>query len=85
MVIRVGTDPADVALRRRQGESIRKIRTLRGMAIVELAEQVGVSPSAVSHWENARWTPRQNQQLRIAKALDVPWSTIFGLDGEVAQ
>lgn len=61
---------------------MRKIRLLREKSIHDLAEAVGVTDGAVSQWETGRFTPRQEIQVRIAKALDVPWSTIFGLDAE---
>lgn len=85
MVIKVGTE-SDTAkrIRGKQGALIRKVRQLRGLSIEELAASVNKSPGAVSQWENGRFTPRQDVQVAIAKALDVPWSTLFGLDGEAA-
>jgi transcriptional regulator with XRE-family HTH domain len=74
-------DPA-IRRRRRQGETIRKVRTLRSMSMVELADACGVTQGAVSQWETGRFTPRADMQVRIARALDVPWSTIFALDAE---
>jgi transcriptional regulator with XRE-family HTH domain len=81
MVIKVGVEP-DVAkrIRGKQGALIRKVRELRGLTIEEFATQVNVSPGAVSQWETGRFTPRQHLQVEIAKALDVPWVMIFGLD-----
>lgn len=76
-------DPA-VRRRKRQGDLIRKVRKMREMSIDDLAAACGVTPGAVSQWETGRFTPRQEMQVRIARALDVPWSTIFALDAEVA-
>lgn len=85
-VITVGHEPDPRSRRRhRQGALIRKLRHMRDMTIEEFAEVVGVTPGAVSQWETGRFTPRDEMQLRIARALDVPWSTIFGLDAEVAS
>lgn len=83
MVLTVGqeSDPLK-RIRKRQGETIRKLRVMRGMEIHELASAVGVSPGSVSHWENGRVAPRQDKQVAIARSLNVPWSTIFGLDAE---
>jgi transcriptional regulator with XRE-family HTH domain len=83
MVIRVGHE-SDAAkrIRLRQGETMRKVRTMRGMSIHELAEAVGVTDGAVSQWETGRFSPRSAMQVRIAKALDVPWSMLFALDAE---
>lgn len=85
MVIKVGVEP-DVAkrIRGKQGSTIRKVRELRGLTIEELAVKVAVSPGAVSQWECGRFTPRQHLQIKLASVLDVPWSTLFGLDGEAA-
>jgi transcriptional regulator with XRE-family HTH domain len=83
MVIKVGVEPdAAKRIRARQGAVIRKVRELRGLTIEELAEKVSVTPGAVSQWECGRFTPRQHLQVKLASVLDVPWSTLFGLDGE---
>jgi transcriptional regulator with XRE-family HTH domain len=71
-------------IRQERGDRIRKARELRGMSVVELAEKCQVTVGAVSHWETGRFTPRPEMQVRIAKAVDVPWSFLFGLDGEAA-
>lgn len=76
-------DPAK-RIRQRQGRAIRQVREMRGISITELADSVGVTPGAISQWETGRFSPRQHHQAAVASALDVPWSTIFGLDGEVA-
>lgn len=68
-------------LRKQQGNLIRKAREARGMTVPELAQAVGVSPGAISHWETGRYTPRQQHQVEIARAVNMPWSFLFGLDG----
>lgn len=75
--------PAE-AIRRRQGAEIRKFRKFRSLSQAALAGQVGVTKAAVSDWERGASTPRQHLQVEIAKALEVPWSSLFGLDREVA-
>lgn len=84
-VRKIGTekDPAK-RIRQRQGRALRQIREMRGLSMEELAQVVGVTDGAISQWETGRFTPRQHHQVAVARALDVPWSTIFGLDGEVA-
>lgn len=85
-MMQIGHDPDPAKRRRvRQGQTIRKIRTLRQMSVAELAERCDVTVGAVSQWETGRFTPRQEMQVRIARALDVPWSTIFALDAEVVS
>lgn len=83
MVVQVGKeqDPAK-RIRLRQGAKIREVRTMRGLSIREFAASVGVTDGAVSQWETGRFTPRREVQVRIAIALDVPWSLLFGLDAE---
>ena len=76
-------DPAK-RINLRQGREIRKIRSMRGMSASALAEAVGVSAGAISQWETGRVSAKNVHQLAVAAALDVPWSSIFGLDGEVA-
>ncbi|MFO0448601.1 MAG: helix-turn-helix transcriptional regulator [Pseudomonadota bacterium] len=85
-MIQIGHEPDPSKRRRvRQGQTIRNIRTLRRMSVAELAARCDVTVGAVSQWETGRFTPRQEMQVRIARALDVPWSTIFALDAEVAS
>lgn len=85
MVTTIGTekDPAK-RIRQRQGKAIRQVREMRGMTIEELAQAVGVTDGAVSQWETGRFSPRQHHQIIVARVLDVPWLTLFGLDGEAA-
>lgn len=76
-------DPAK-RIRTRQGEKIRQARKIRKLTARQLAELVGVTEGAVIHWETGRFSPRQAMQVRIAHELEVPWSFLFALDGEVA-
>lgn len=92
MLITVGreSDPAR-RIRQHQGRRLRELRQLRQMTLRSLAarmsEQPGVTvtAAAISEWERGVSTPRQHMQVAVARALDVPWSTLFGLDGEVAS
>lgn len=85
VVLKVGVEPDPAKrIRRDQGKMIRKCRMMRDMSMHDLAVAVGKTEGAVSQWENGRYTPRQDVQVRIAKALEMPWSAIFGLDGQAA-
>lgn len=85
MVIKVGREPdAGKRIRQRQGAKIRQARKLQQLTARALADKLNVTEGAVIHWETGRYSPRQAMQLEIARALDVPWSFIFGLDGEAA-
>lgn len=77
------TDPAR-RIRKRQGAEIKRIRKMRGMSVQEFADAVEKTVGAVCQWELGNYSPRPAVQVRIATVLDVPWSTIFGLDREVA-
>ena len=80
----LGHEPDPAKRRRlRQGEAIRKVRELRSMSIGDLAAAVSVTNGAVSQWETGRFTPRLEMQVRIARALDMPHSALFGVDAEV--
>lgn len=85
MVQTFGKEPdAGKRIRRTQGAKIRTARESRGLEIWQLAEAVDVSVGSISHWETGRYTPKLRHQVAIAKALDMPWSFLFGLDGEAA-
>lgn len=72
------------AIRERQRLTLRTVRESRKLSQRQLATAIGVSNAAVSQWEAGTSAPTAPNQMKIAKALGVPWSTLFGLDGEVA-
>lgn len=86
MVVRMGRigDPAK-RLRVAQGQKIRNARRFRGLTHAQVAEAMKppVTPGAISQWETGRTSPRSHHQIALARALDVEWSSLFGLD-EVA-
>lgn len=86
VIMAVPTKGLDGSIRARQGARIRAQRDLWSMSQDQLAAQLDppVTKAAVSEWENGKSSPRQTYQVQLAKALRVPWSTLFGLDGEAA-
>ncbi len=48
-----------------------------GMTQAELAEMVGVTQKAVSHWEVGRVTPSLLNLMRVAEVLGVPASALL--------
>jgi Zn-dependent peptidase ImmA (M78 family)/transcriptional regulator with XRE-family HTH domain len=54
-----------------QGERLRDARTLRGWTATALAERIGVSPGALSHYEYGQSEPRPPVLSRLAEALSV--------------
>lgn len=72
-------------IRQRQGARIKQHRELiRRVTQAQLAAELGVSKMSVSQWERGESSPRPHLQVALAKALNTPWSSLFGLDGEAA-
>lgn len=47
--------------------AIKRIRIMRGINQKELADAIGVSPAAISHWENGRRKPDVDDLIAIAR------------------
>ncbi|MFW5934107.1 MAG: helix-turn-helix transcriptional regulator [Actinomycetota bacterium] len=62
------------------GRRMRAQRKRLGLSVADLAASCGVTRAAVYQWEDGHACPRPAQQLRIAKALEISWSLLFGLD-----
>jgi len=85
VVIKLGREPdLGKRIRTRQGAKIREVRKIRQMSTASLAEKIGVTEGAIIHWETGRYSPKQVHQVAVARALDVPWSVLFSIDGEAA-
>ncbi len=59
------------------GESIRRLRTARGVSLRRLAEQLQVSPGTLSAIENGHTGVSAVRVARIAELLDVPVERVF--------
>ncbi len=64
------------------GNNIKGIRKTIGLTQEELALQIGVTPQAVSRWENGTGMPDISLVVPLAKALSVSTDTLFGLADE---
>ena len=53
------------------GDNISYIRKKRGFTQIDFADALGVTQSAVSHWETGRAVPDTRQIFNIAKLLGV--------------
>jgi len=51
---------------------LRDARIKRGLSVVEVAEQVGVSAASIYFWENDRVRPRDANLSALCKALKLP-------------
>lgn len=61
----------------RVGDIIKQLRKEKKLTQVELAERLGVAPTAVSAWERNENRPLMDKLTRIAEIFDVPVSRFF--------
>jgi len=59
------------------GYQVREFRNKLGMTVVELSKQAGVSPGMLSKIENAQTSPSLSTLQALARALNVPVTTLF--------
>ena len=59
------------------GKLIRELRTEKGLTQQELASLLGVSPTAVSKWENGRGLPDISMLEPLVKVLQVTFAEII--------
>lgn len=52
--------------------TLRDLRIEKGYTLEQLAELLGVTPGAISHWENGLRTPGVIYFPKMAQALGVP-------------
>ena len=63
------------------GQIIRRLRKERDLTQEELAEQLNVTPQAVSRWENETGMPDISQVIPLANVFGVSTDILFGKDG----
>lgn len=63
------------------GQIIRRLRKERNFTQEELAEQLGITPQAVSRWENETGLPDISQVVPLANVFGVSVEVLFGTDG----
>ncbi len=76
----------DVGLRELEqlslGGRVKQLRRNLGLSLRMLAEKVGVTKTAVIHWEANRFRPRMTWLVQLAEVFDVhPGTLLDGLDG----
>ena len=64
------------------GSNIKKLRTSKGMTQKALADQLFVSPQAVSRWENNEVEPSLGTVAELAKIFDVSTDVILGVEAK---
>lgn len=58
------------------GDSIKALRTERGLTIRELANRTGLSAAAISRWESGQRVPSVDSFNRVVTALDAELTVI---------
>lgn len=61
-------------------DTIRQLRTGRGMSQVELASALNVTKQCISNWENGNIAPSLDMLLKISKYFSVSTDYILGID-----
>ena len=72
-----GDVDAEELLQQNLGDRLRRIREERGMGVRELARQIDVSASLISHIELGRGAPSVKTLYALTNALRVPMSELF--------
>lgn len=63
------------------GQIIRKLRKERNLTQEELAEQLNITPQAISRWESETGMPDISQVVPLANVFGVSVDVLFGTDG----
>ena len=53
------------------GVRIKRLRQERELTLQAVADELGLTPAAISHWESGRITPKPKKLHELAKALSV--------------
>ncbi len=67
------------------GSTIRRLRKKRNITQEELAEAIGVTPQAVSKWENGAGMPDISQLVPLANYFSVSLDTLFSRESTSAD
>lgn len=60
------------------GDNLKRIRQLRGIDRVDVAEKLGVSIKTIGNWERGDRDPSSADILKLAKIYDVPTAELVG-------
>lgn len=61
------------------GENIKKARIDAGLSQKQLGECLGITAQSVAQWETGRREPKYQSIVKIADALNVPVSLLYGI------
>ncbi|HEY3889087.1 MAG TPA: helix-turn-helix transcriptional regulator [Caulobacteraceae bacterium] len=62
------------------GNRLKDLRTAAGLTQLQLADRAGISRKTVNTLENKVLTPSTVLALRLSRALDTPFETLFFLE-----
>lgn len=62
------------------GERIRELRNERGMTQKEVGERAGIAEPTIRRYELGKLNPKFETVQKIAKALEVPTSCVYGMN-----
>ncbi len=60
------------------GERIKECRQDRGLTLQAVADELGLTPAAISHWESGRITPKDKKLQGLARVLRVTLADLTG-------
>lgn len=61
-------------------ERLKELRIEKGLSLVQLAKETGISKSAISFWENGDRIPTALQIITLAKYFEVSADYLLGLE-----
>ncbi len=59
------------------GEKLKSLRKMKGLTLVQLSKEIGVSKSILGYYETGERYPSSLVSLKLAEFYDVAWSDIF--------
>ena len=62
------------------GKRLRELRLARGISAAALADEIGITESAIFFYEAGERTPRDDKKIAIAKFFGVSVAEIFFVD-----
>ena len=66
------------------GVRIKRLRQERELTLQAVADELGLTPAAISHWESGRITPKPKKLHELAKALSVSVGELTGTKAQTA-
>jgi transcriptional regulator with XRE-family HTH domain len=65
------------------GARIKRFRLERELTLQVVADELGLTPAAISHWESGRIIPKDKKLQDLAKSLGVTFAALKGANSVV--